>query len=57
MRRDADLSPRGFGRLVAELVERLGLDEVTLVPNDHGAALALAGDNPRRVARLVIFLL
>jgi len=40
--------------LVAELVERLGLDEVTLVPNDHGAALALAGDNPRRVARLVI---
>jgi pimeloyl-ACP methyl ester carboxylesterase len=54
MRRDADLSLRGFGRLVAELLERLGLEEVTLVQNDHGAALALAGDNPQRVARLVV---
>ncbi len=56
MRRDADLSLRGLGRLVAELLECLGLDEVTLIQNDHGAALALAGDNPRppRVARLVI---
>ena len=50
MRRDADLTLRGFGRLTAELLERLGLDEVTLVQNDHGAALALAGDNPRRCA-------
>jgi pimeloyl-ACP methyl ester carboxylesterase len=40
--------------MIAELLERLGLDEVTLVQNDHGAALALMGDNPRRVARLVI---
>jgi len=54
MRRDADLSLRGFGRMTAELLERLGLDEVTLVQNDHGAALALAGDNPQRVARLVV---
>jgi pimeloyl-ACP methyl ester carboxylesterase len=56
MRRDADLSLRGFGRLAAELLERLGLDDVTLIQNDHGAALALAGDNPRpqRVARLAI---
>src|SRR5215472_14792525 len=54
MRRDADLSLRGFGRLVAELLERLSLDEVTLVQNDHGAALALAGDSPQRVARLVV---
>jgi pimeloyl-ACP methyl ester carboxylesterase len=54
MRRDADLSLRGFGRMTAELLERLGLDEVTLVQNDHGAALALAGDDPRRVARLVL---
>ncbi len=37
--------------MTAELLERLGLEEVTLVQNDHGAALALAGDNPRRVAR------
>jgi pimeloyl-ACP methyl ester carboxylesterase len=54
MRRDADLSLRGFGHLTAELLERLGLAEVTLVQNDHGAALALAGDNPQRVARLVV---
>jgi pimeloyl-ACP methyl ester carboxylesterase len=54
MRADADLSLRGFGRLVAELLERLGLNQVTLVQNDHGAALALAGDSPRRVARLVV---
>jgi len=54
MRRDADLSLRGFGRLVAEFLERLGLDEVILVQNDHGAALALAGDNPRRVSALVV---
>jgi pimeloyl-ACP methyl ester carboxylesterase len=54
MRRDADLSLRGFGRMTAELLERLGLDEVTLVQNDHGAARALAGDNPLRVARLVV---
>jgi pimeloyl-ACP methyl ester carboxylesterase len=54
MRADADLSLRGFGRLVAELLERLGLNQVTPVQNDHGAALALAGDSPRRVARLVV---
>jgi pimeloyl-ACP methyl ester carboxylesterase len=54
MRRDTDLSLRGLGRMTAELLERLGLNGVTLVQNDQGAALALAGDNPRRVARLVI---
>ena len=56
MRRDADLSLRGFGCLTAELLERLGLDDATLIQNDHGAALALAADDPRpqRVARLVI---
>jgi pimeloyl-ACP methyl ester carboxylesterase len=54
MRRDADLSLQGFGRMVAELLERLDLDDVTLVQNDHAAALVLAGDNPARVARLVI---
>jgi len=54
MRADADLSLAGFGRMVAELLERLQLDEVTLVQNDHAAALVLAGENPARVARLVI---
>jgi pimeloyl-ACP methyl ester carboxylesterase len=54
MRRGADLSLRGFGRMAGELLERLGLEDVTLIQNDHGAALALAGGNPRRVTRLVI---
>ena len=54
MRANADLSLNGFGRMVGELVERLDLRDVTLVQNDHAAALALAGSRPRRVARLVI---
>src|SRR6266487_804284 len=54
MRPDADLSLSGFGRIVAELLERLDLHEVTLVQNDHAAALVLAGEDPERIARLVI---
>ena len=54
MRPDADLSLAGFGRIVAELLERLDLHEVTLVQNDHAAALVLAGEDPGRIARLVI---
>jgi pimeloyl-ACP methyl ester carboxylesterase len=54
MRPDADLSLWGFGRIVAELLERLELRDVTLVQNDHAAALVLAVQNPERVARLVI---
>src|ERR1039458_5786839 len=54
MRRDADLSLSGYARMVAELLERLELSDVTLVQNDHAAALALAGESPARVARLVI---
>ena len=54
MRPDADLSLRGFGAMLRELLERLELDDVTLVQNDHAAALVLAGEDPARVARLVI---
>ena len=54
MHADADLSLQGFARIVAELLERLDLRDVTLVQNDHAAALVLAGENPERVARLVI---
>jgi len=57
MHRDADLSLAGFARMIAELLERLDLREVTLVQNDHAAALVLAGEGdaqPERVARLVI---
>ena len=54
MRQDADLSLRGHGRIVAELLERLDLRDVTLVQNDHAAALAMVVERPERVARLVI---
>src|SRR5437879_13754820 len=54
MRADADLTLAGFGRMVGELLERLDLTGVTLVQNDHAAALVLAGSNPDRVERLVI---
>lgn len=54
MRADADLSLRGFGEIVAELLERLDLRDVTLVQNDHAAALELAGRRPARVGALVI---
>ena len=54
MREDADLSMRGLARLVVELLERLGLDDVVLVGNDHGLALVLAAEHPERIGRLVI---
>jgi pimeloyl-ACP methyl ester carboxylesterase len=54
MHPDADLSLHGFARMVAELLERLALSDVTLVQNDHAGALVLAGEDPERVARLVI---
>ncbi|MEX0801062.1 MAG: alpha/beta hydrolase [Dehalococcoidia bacterium] len=54
MRPDADLSPHGIARLVAEFLERLDLRDVTVVQSDHGAALFLAGQRPERVARLVL---
>jgi pimeloyl-ACP methyl ester carboxylesterase len=58
MRRDADLSLRDLGRMVTELLARLDLREVTVVANNHGAALALAAEHPdqpiARLGRLVV---
>jgi pimeloyl-ACP methyl ester carboxylesterase len=54
MRRDADLTLAGYAKMVAELLELLDLDDVTLVQNDHAAAIVLAGEAPPRVARIVI---
>ena len=53
---DADLSPRAMARLVVELLERLDLDDVTLVGNDTGGALVqlVAGDAPARVGRIAL---
>jgi pimeloyl-ACP methyl ester carboxylesterase len=49
MREDADLSPHGVARLVAEVLERLDLDDVVLVANDSGGAITqLVLTNERR---------
>ena len=56
MHADADLSLRGIARLVAELLDRLDLRDVTLVGNDTGGALVqlLACDDATRVSRIVL---
>ena len=55
---DADLSLAGQARIVAELLERLELDDVTLVGNDTGGAITqlVAGDRDlrRHVGRIVL---
>jgi pimeloyl-ACP methyl ester carboxylesterase len=52
----ADLSLRGIARLVAEFLERLDLDDVTLVCNDTGGALVqlLMCEGAPRVGRVVL---
>jgi len=55
MRPEADLSLRGQVRLLAEFLERLELEEVTLVFNDWcGAQLLVAEGWDARVGRLVL---
>lgn len=44
MKPDADLSLRGLGRIVAELIESLGLSDVTLAFNDWGGAQTMVAD-------------
>ena len=52
----ADLSPHGLARLIAELIERLELEDVTLVGNDTGGALCqlVVAHDPDRIGRLVL---
>lgn len=55
MNRDADLSLRGLGRIVAEFIERLELHDVTLAFNDWGGAQTMIADGLMdRVDRLVL---
>ena len=55
MRTEADLSLRGQVRLLAEFLERLELEEVTLIFNDWcGAQLLVAEGWDDRVGRLVL---
>ncbi len=53
---DVDLSPPGLAALIAELIERLDLGEVTLVGNDTGGALCqlVAAEHPHVISRLVL---
>ena len=55
MHPDADLSLRGVGRIVAELLERLDLRDVTLCFNDWGGAQVMIADGlVDRVGRLAL---
>lgn len=56
MRPEADLSPKGAARIVADLMEALDLRDVTLVGNDTGGAICqiLIAERPDRIGRLVL---
>jgi pimeloyl-ACP methyl ester carboxylesterase len=56
MNRDADLSPTGLARLIADFLGKLELDDVTIVGNDSGGAISqvLVTNHPDRIGRLVL---
>ena len=56
MNREADLSPPGVAKIIADFVEALGLENVTLVGNDSGGALTqiVAAEHPKRIGRIVL---
>ena len=53
---DADLSPGGLARLVADLLTALDVHDVTLVGSDTGGAICqlVIAHSPQRVGRLVL---
>lgn len=53
---DADVSPPGVARIVADLLEALELRDVTLVGNDTGGAICqiTISRHPERISRLVL---
>ena len=56
MKAMADLSPPGVANLIADAIEALELQDVTLVGNDTGGALCqlLVTSRPERIGRLVL---
>jgi pimeloyl-ACP methyl ester carboxylesterase len=52
----ADLTPPGLARLVADFLDALGLEDVVLVGNDTGGAIAqiAAANHPERIGALVL---
>ena len=53
---DADLSPPGVARLIADFLDRLELEDVTIVGNDSGGAISqiLVANHPQRIGRLAL---
>ena len=53
---DADLTPPGLARLIAEFMAALDLENVTLVGNDTGGGLSqlVIAEHPDRIGRLVL---
>ena len=53
---EADMSPVGVARMVADLMEKLDLGDVTLVGNDTGGAISqiVISNHPERIERLVL---
>ena len=53
---EADLTPPGLARLIADLLAALELDDATIVANDTGGALTqiAAAHHPERMGRLVL---
>ncbi len=56
MNPDADLSPPGLARLIADFLEVLELENVVLVANDTGGAISqiTVANHPERIGRLVL---
>lgn len=52
----ADLSPLGLAKIIADFLQALELERVTLVGNDTGGAICqlVAVNHPQRLARLVL---
>jgi pimeloyl-ACP methyl ester carboxylesterase len=53
---DADLTPTGVARMINDVLDTLGLDDVTLVGNDTGGAIChlLLATDSRRIGRVVL---
>jgi pimeloyl-ACP methyl ester carboxylesterase len=56
MSANADLTPPGLARIVADLLEALELEDVVLVGNDTGGAITqiTAANHPERIGRVVL---
>lgn len=56
MNADADLTPPGVAGLIASFLDKLELEDVTIVGNDSGGAISQirVADHPQRIGRLAL---